>query len=109
VRFTALSAGTLVFAAGVVLITLPSGIVALDAKLTVPTTRPAFWMFVVAVACVWPTTFGTILLFGPSDTARATPVPGGSVVPATGDWLMIRPLTTVALNSCVVVPTTSPA
>jgi hypothetical protein len=46
-------------AAGLSLITLPAATLALLAEATVPSTRPALVMDVVAAACVWPTTFGT--------------------------------------------------
>src|SRR3954471_15516877 len=78
-------------APGVELMTLPRGIVVLDPLVTAPSVSPAFWIAVVAAACVRPTTFGTSRSAGPSETVSATAVPGARVVPPTGDWLMIVP------------------
>jgi hypothetical protein len=60
---------TVVPAVGLELITLPEATVELDAVVTVPTTKPAPVMAVVAAACVFPTTFGTT---GPVETTRLT-------------------------------------
>src|SRR5580704_15286573 len=59
-RFTAEPGATEVPAAGFSLMTLPAATVLLDAVVTVPSTRPAFVIAVVAAACVSPTTFGTL-------------------------------------------------
>jgi hypothetical protein len=62
-RFTADPELTSVPAAGVVLITLPVGVVALPTVVTVPTTRPALFIFASASDCVKPTTSGTIIWY----------------------------------------------
>src|SRR5271170_2012698 len=59
VRLTAEPPATLVPATGIWLMTLPATTVALLAIVTVPTTRPAPVIAVVAAACDNPTTFGT--------------------------------------------------
>jgi len=46
---------------------------------------------------------------GPVDTISATAEPAVTPVPAAGFWLLTRPASTVALDCCVTVPTTSPA
>jgi hypothetical protein len=59
IKFTADPAATWLPATGVELITLPVGTVLLAAVATVPSTKPALTIAVVAAACVNPTTFGT--------------------------------------------------
>ena len=51
---------------------------------TVPTTRPAPVIALVAAACVRLTTFGTATSGGPVDTTRLTALPDATCVPATG-------------------------
>jgi hypothetical protein len=58
-RFTAEPGATLAPAAGLSVITFPAVTVLLDCCVTVPTTRPAPVIAVVASACVMPTTPGT--------------------------------------------------
>ena len=107
--FTAEPKFTLVPAVGLWLITLPDGTVLLDAVVTVPRTKPAPVIAVVAAACVLPTTFGTLTLAGPVDTTMFTAEPAATLVPATGLWLITLPDGTVLLDAVVTVPTTSPA
>jgi hypothetical protein len=70
--------------AGDWLITDPTGVVALTACVTVPTTRPAFVIAVVAAACVRPTTPGTATGGGPDETVSVTTVPMITCVPLAG-------------------------
>jgi hypothetical protein len=83
-KFTADPAATLVPATGLSLITSPDGTVLLDAVVTVPSTKPAPVIAVVATACVSPTTFGTLTFAGPVDTTMFTADPAATLVPATG-------------------------
>src|SRR5215813_13604697 len=108
-RFTELPTVTWVAAAGVWLITEPAATVVLDCCVTVPTTRFAFVIAVVAAVCVRPTTFGTATCGGPDDTTRFTELPTVTWVAAAGVWLMTEPAGTVVLDCCVIVPTTRPA
>src|SRR4051794_14297366 len=87
----------------------PDGTVVLDAVVTVPMTRPAFVIAVVAAACVRPTTFGTATCGGPDETTRETALPLATCVAAAGVWLMTDPDGTVVLDAVVTVPTTRPA
>src|SRR5215467_5236001 len=105
-RFTALPTTTCVPDVGFWLITDPDGTVVLDCVVTVPTTRFALVIAVVAAAWVRPTTFGTATCGGPDDTTRFTALPTVTCVPETGDWLMTEPAGTVVLDCCVTVPTT---
>src|SRR5262249_25437355 len=91
------------------LITDPAGTVVLDCCVTVPTTRFAFVIAVVAAVCVRPTTFGTATCGGPDDTTRFTELPTVTWVAAAGVWLITEPAGTVVLVCCVIVPTTRPA
>src|SRR6185503_18301248 len=86
----------------------PAGIVALEAVVTAPTTRPAPVMAVDAAACVVLTTFGTVLSAGPDETTSETAVPPVTCVPAAGFWLMTEPAGTVVLDAVVIVPTVRP-
>ena len=76
-RFTADPAATPMPAAGFWLITRPAATVALDCCVTAPTTSPAPVIAVLAAACAWFTTFGTVT--GPVVTShrvnRASAVP----------------------------------
>src|SRR4051812_18243543 len=66
---------TLVPPAGVWLITIPAGTVALEAVDMDPTS-PAPLMAAVAAVWVWPTTFGTVTgAGGPEETTRFTALP----------------------------------
>ena len=82
---------------------------ALAAVLTVPTTRPAPVIALVAAACVRPTTFGTATGAGPLETTRFTGDPALTCVPAAGFSLITLPDGTVALAAVATVPTTRPA
>src|SRR3954452_6596563 len=85
---TALPGATAVPAIGEVLLMLPVGIVALFAKVIVPTAKPTPVSAVVAAARVWPTTLGTVFCTtptGPSEIWRATALPGATFDPATSD------------------------
>src|ERR1700688_3509219 len=95
-------------ATGLSLITLPEGTVLLDIIVTVPTTRPALVMAVVAAACVNPTTFGTNTCPDPVETTRLTAVARLTTVPATGLSLMTSPAGTVPLAAVETVPNTKP-
>ena len=64
--------------------TLPLGTVALLAIVTVPSTRPAVVIAVVASARVSPTTFGTATGGGPVLTDRFTAEVIATLVPPTG-------------------------
>ena len=86
--------------------TLPAATVALLAVVPCRSIRPALVSVVVAAACAWPTTFGTITLAGPSETVNATPVPA-PLRPGGGVWLRTMPAA-VALFA-VVMPTVRPA
>src|SRR6185503_12313460 len=106
---TALPTLTCVPLTGDWLMTDPAGTVVLVAVVTVPTTRPAFVIAVVAAVCVRPTTLGTATCGGPDETTRDTALPVFTCVPPTGDWLMTDPAGTVVLVAVVTVPTTRPA
>src|SRR5262245_27783659 len=108
-RFTALPGAACVPDAGDWLMTDPDGTVVLDCVVTVPTTRPALVIAVVAAACVSPTTFGTVAWAAPDETRRLTALPGAACAPAAGFWLITEPAGTVALAAVVIVPTTRPA
>src|SRR5262245_26084726 len=108
-RFTALPRAASVLPPGDWLITLPPGTVVLAWNVTVPTTRPAFVIAVLAAACVCPTTFGTVTGGGPLETTRFTNVPGLTCAAAAGSWAMTIPAGTVVLVWKVIVPSTSPA
>src|SRR6185295_14181371 len=79
---TALLTRTLVPAAGLVLITLPAGVVALGAVVMAPTVRPTPLIDELACACVRPTTFGTFTRGGPLDTTRFITVPISTLRPS---------------------------
>ncbi len=64
---------------------------------------------VVAAACVWPTTFGTVTSGGPLLTTRFTAEPATTFVPAAGVWLITVPAGTVGLDCVVTVPSARPA
>jgi hypothetical protein len=100
---------TLVPAAGLSLMTSPEATVLLEAVVTVPSTKPALVMAVVAAACVSPTTFGTDTLAGPLETTMLTAEPTLTLVPAVGLSLMTLPAATVLLVAVVTVPSTKPA
>src|SRR5919204_602802 len=87
----------------------PDGTVVLDVVVTVPTTRPALVIAVVAAVWVRPTTFGTATCGGPDETTSDTALPTATWVAATGDWLITNPAGTVVLEDVVTVPTTRPA
>src|SRR4051812_36221209 len=106
---TALPTLTCVAAVGFWLITDPDGTVVLDAVVTVPTTRPAPVIAVVAPACVRPTTLGTATCGGPDETTSATALPAATCDPAIGVWLMTTPAGTVLLADVVMPPRTRPA
>jgi hypothetical protein len=107
--FTAEPEFTLLPAVGLSLITLPEATVLLEAVVTVPSTKPAAVMAVVAAACVLPTTFGTDSFAGPLETTMFTAEPTFAVVPAVGLSLMTLPEATVLLDAVVTVPSTRPA
>src|ERR671930_34992 len=109
VRSTALPGTSSVVAAGLWVITSPLATVSLCAVVTVPTTKRAPTIAVVAAACVSPTTLGTGTGAGPDETVRLTALPGTSSVAATGFWLRTSPLATVSLWAVVTVPTTKRA
>ena len=100
---------TLVPAVGLSLITLPEATVPLEALVTVPSTKPAPVIAVVAAACVSPTTFGTDTFAGPLETTRFTADPTLTLVPAVGVSLITFPEATVLLDAVVTVPSTNPA
>src|SRR4029079_3608304 len=66
------------------LMTDPAGTVVLVAVVTVPTTRPAFVIAVVAAVCVRPTTLGTATCGRPEDTTSDTALPTLTCVPLSG-------------------------
>src|SRR6186997_3430604 len=84
-RETALPTLTWVPLSGDWLMTDPAGTVVLVAVVTVPATRPAFVIAVVAAACVRPTTLGTATCGRPEDTTSETALPKLTCVPLTGD------------------------
>ncbi len=108
-RFTDEPVFTLVPAVGLSLITFPEATVPLACVVTVPTTKPAVVIAVLAALCVSPTTFGTLTFAGPLDTTRFTDEPVFTLVPAVGFSLMTLPDATVLLACVVTVPTTKPA
>ena len=108
-RFTAEPTLTLVPAVGLSLITLPAATVLLDCCVTVPSTKLALVIVVVAAACVVPTTFGTATLAKPLETTRFTAEPTLTLVPAVGLSLITLPEATVLLDAVVTVPSTKPA
>src|SRR5580765_1750632 len=88
--------------------TLPTG-TRLFAVVIAPTTRPAPVIAELAAACVRLTTFGTEAVAGPLEMTSATALPGATLAPALGFWLMTLPAGTVALLAFVIAPTTRPA
>ena len=76
--------------------TLPLGTVALLAIVTVPSTRPAPVIALVAAGWVNPTTFGTDTITGPLETTKLTAEPKVTIVPAVGLSEITRPDATVA-------------
>ena len=54
-------------------------------------------------------TLGTATGAGPWEMTSATVLPGSTVVPGTGFWLMTWPMETVSLYACVTAPTARPA
>ena len=64
--------------------TEPAGTVGLDAFVTLPTTRPALVITVVARAWVSPTTLGTATSAGPVETTRLTALPLATCAPPAG-------------------------
>src|SRR4029078_11502830 len=106
---TALPTLTCVALIGDWLMTDPAGTVVLVAVVTVPTTRPAFVIAVVAAVCVRPTTLGTATCGRPEETTSETALPVFTCVPLSGVWLMTEPAGTVLLVAVVTVPTTRPA
>src|SRR5262245_17454695 len=86
----------------------PDGTVGLVAFVTVPTTRPAPVIAVVADDCGEPTTSGTET-GGPRETTRLTALPCVTCRPAEGLSLITKPAVTVELVVVVTVPTTRPA
>jgi hypothetical protein len=106
-RFTAAPGNALAPAAGVWLITSPTGTVALYCCVTV-TDSPALMIAAWAAAWAIPTTAGTITGCGPLDTIKLTGVPGATIVPAAGTWLITLPNGTLELYARVTVPTVSP-
>lgn len=109
VRLTGVPEPTFVPAEGLWLIMLPDGTVALLVVDTVPSTRAAPVIAVVAAACVSPTTFGIATCGGPLLTVRFTADPEATIVAAAGLSIMTLPAGTVALLAIVTVPTTRPA
>jgi hypothetical protein len=107
--FTAEPMFTLFPAVGLSLMTLPEATVLLDAVVTVPSTKPAPVMAVLAPACVSPTTLGTDTFAGPLETTMFTAEPTFTLVPAVGLSLMTLPEATVLLEAVVTVPSTNPA
>ena len=73
--FTAEPMFTVFPAAGLSLMTLPEATVLLDCRVTVPSTKPAPVMAVLAPACVSPTTLGTDTFAGPLETTMFTAEP----------------------------------
>src|SRR4029079_4365466 len=111
VSATAVPGATLAPAAGLWLMTDPAGTVALFALVTAPLVRPAAVIADCAAAWVRFTTFGTVTVTGagPSETTSATAVPGATLVPAAGFWLMTDPAALVALFALVTAPLVKPA
>src|SRR3954452_18506303 len=83
----------------------PAEIVVLEAVVTVPTTRPAPVIEVVAAACVRPTTFGTATCAGPDETTSATALPVATCVAAAAFCPITEPDGTVVLEEVVIVAT----
>ncbi len=96
---TSVPGATLIPPTGLWLITCPAGIVVLAAVVTVAA-RVAFWIAAMAALCVRPTTFGTVAVKAePVDTTILTVLPGLTLLPATGSWLITWPAGTVRLAS----------
>ena len=108
-RFTELPDETDTPAAGLWLMTLPEGIVALDWNVIVPTVREALVIVDCAEAWVRPTTSGTVTGWGPLEITRSTGLPGSAEPPPVGLWLITLPEGTVLLYALVTEPTISPA
>src|SRR5271155_1261626 len=87
--------------------TLPAGMLALLASVTVPSARPAPVSAAVAADWVSPTTLGTATV--PLLIATFTAAAVSMITPAAGLWLMMLPTGTVALLCIVTVPSLSPA
>src|SRR4029078_8647399 len=94
---TALPTLTCVPLTGDGLMTDSAGTVVLVAVVTVPTTRPAFVIAVVAAVCVRPATPRTATRGQPSGNKRATALPTLTCVPLSGDWLITDPAGTAVL------------
>jgi hypothetical protein len=95
-------------AAGFSLITDPAGTVALFAVVVAPTLSPAAAIADCALACVRPTTFGTVTSAGPSETVNATGLDAATDTPNPGLWLSTCPAG-AAEFIVLTVPTVSPA
>jgi hypothetical protein len=107
--FTADPVATFVPATGLSAITLPEGMVELLAVVTLPMTRPAIAIALVATACVAPTTFGTSTFAAPLDTTKLTAEPDATLVPGAGLSEITIPEAIVALDCVVTVLTARPA
>jgi len=112
-RSTGLPACAAAPAAGFWLITRPAATVLLLTAETNSKTNPAVIKVALAAAVGLPTTLGIFgnsggLTAGPSDTTRATGVPGCADVPPLGLWLITKPAAIVLLLAVETVPTTNP-
>src|SRR6185312_3622970 len=87
----------------------PAGTVVLVAVVTVPTTRPAFVIAVVAAVCVRATTLGTATCGTPVESTSTPALPTATWLAVIGDWLLPDAARIVVLVAVVTVPTTRPA
>lgn len=100
---TGLPGLTLMPPTGSCLMTVPAGTVVLVSVVTV-TVRPAVWMAETAALCERPTTSGTVASKPePEDTTMAMALPGKTLSPAVGFWLMTVPAGTAKLAAVVTV------
>src|SRR5271166_3369140 len=83
-RLTEVPSVTEVPAAGASVITGPAATVVLATVVMVPTASDAFVIAVLAAAWVSPTTLGTVVVGGPSETTSDTDAPSPTMAPAAG-------------------------
>src|SRR4051812_8800739 len=106
---TAVPGATLAPPAGFWLMTDPATTVALFALVTAPFARPAPVIALCAAVRVWLRTFGTVTSAGPSETTSETALPGATLAPPAGFWLMTDPAAMTELFAFVTAPLVRPA
>ena len=95
-------------AAGLVLITMPAGIVADTWLVTLPGARPARRSAACASASDWPLTCGTPISRGPADGMSRTVLPRRTRAPGAGRVTITWPLASVLSSRAAPVVTVKP-